>query len=145
VEWFLQTDWIVTFQHRLKNQYKCKEVPAKNTVKTVEQFRATRNLGMWQVRGGSKPCVRTPDTFGNIRGSVASFPTRKSVRQLAAENDVSPSTAWLILRIDLRMRPYKNHVFRCLTTVCREKRTNFAEEFGDHLQQKPSHSGTHLV
>jgi hypothetical protein len=35
------------------------------------------------------------------------------------------------------MHPYKIHVFHSLTTVCREKRTRFAEEFGDHLQQNP--------
>jgi hypothetical protein len=75
-------------------------------------------------RGGSKPRVRTPDTVGTIHASVAWSPTRKSVRQLAAENKVSPSTAWLILRADLRMHPYKIHVFLSLTTVCREKWTS---------------------
>jgi hypothetical protein len=135
--WFLQTNSIVTVQRRFKNQYKCKEAPARNKVKTlVEQFSATGNLTV-KKRGGSKPRVRTPDTVGTIRVSVASSPTRKSVRQIAAEYEVSPSTAWRILRTDLRMHPYKNHVFHYLKTVCREKRTRFAEEFGDHLQQDP--------
>jgi hypothetical protein len=106
-------------------------------VKTlVEQFRATGNV-TGKKRGGSKPRVRTPGTVGTIRASVASSPSRKSVRHLAAENERSPSTAWRILRTDLRMHPYKIHVFRSLTTVCRERRTRFAEEFGDHLQQNP--------
>jgi len=96
-----------------------------------------------QERGGSKPRVCTPDTVGTIRASVASSPTGKSVRQLAAENEVSPSTAWRIFRTDLRMHPYKIHVFQSLTTVCREKRTRFAEEFGDHLQQNP-HTLEHI-
>jgi len=137
VEWFLQTNSIVPVQRRFKNQYKCKEAPARNTVKTlVEQFRATGNM-TGKKRGGSKPRVRTPDTVGTIHASVASSPAQKSVRQLASEKEVSPSTAWRILRIDLRMHPYKIHVFQSLTTVCREKRTRFAEEFGDHLQQNP--------
>jgi hypothetical protein len=41
------------------------------------------------------------------------------------------------------MHPYKIHVFQSLTTVCREKRTSFAEEFGDHLQQNP-HTVEHI-
>ena len=136
VEWFLQTNSIVTGQRLLQNQYKCKEAPARNTVKTVEQFRAIGNV-TGKKRGGRKPHVRTPDSVGTIRVSVASSPTRKSARQLAAENEVSPSTAWHILQTDLRMHPYKIHVFQSLTTVCREKRTRFAEEFDDHLQQNP--------
>jgi len=93
VQWFLQRNSIVTVQRRFKNQYKCKEAPARNTVKTlVEQFRATGNV-TGKKRGGSKPRVRTADTAGTIRANVASSPTRKSVRQLAAENEVSPSTA----------------------------------------------------
>ena len=143
VEWFLQTNSIVTVHRRFKNQYKCKEAPARNTVKTlVEQFRATGNV-TGKKRGGSKPRVRTPDTVGTSRAHVASSPTRKSVRRLAAENEVSPSTAWHILRTDLRMHPYKIHVFQSLTIVCREKRTRFAGEFGDHLQQNP-HTLEHI-
>jgi len=137
VEWFLQTNSIVTVQRQFKNQYKCKVAPARNTVKTlVEQFHAAGNMA-GKEKGGSKPRVRTLDTVGTIHASVASSPARKSVRQLASENEVSPSTAWRILQIDLRMHPYKIHVFQSLTTVCREKRTRFAEEFGDHLQQNP--------
>ena len=100
----------------------------------VERFHATGNA-TGKKRGRRKPRVRTPDTVGTIHASVASNLTRKSVRQLAAENEVSPSTAWRILRTDLRLHPYKIHVFQSLTTVCRVKRTRFAEEFGDHLQQ----------
>jgi hypothetical protein len=78
-------------------------------VKTVvEQFRAIGNV-TGKESGRSKPRVRTPNAAGTIRASVASSPTRKSVRELAAEN-----------------------VFQSLTTVWREKRTRFAEEFGDH-------------
>ena len=55
VEWFLQTNSIVTVQRRFKNQYKCKEAPARNAVKTlVEQFCATGNAA-GKKRGGSKP------------------------------------------------------------------------------------------
>jgi hypothetical protein len=137
VKWFLQTNSTVTVQRRFKNQYKCQEAPARNTVeRSVEQFRATGNV-TGKKRGGSKPRARTRDTVGIIRASVASSRTWKSVRQLAAENKVSTSTAWRILRTDLRMHPCKIHVFQSLTTVCREKRTRFAEEFGDHLQQNP--------
>jgi len=143
VEWFLQTNSIVTVQRRFKNQYKCKEAPARNTLKTlVEQFRATGNVA-GKKSGGSKPRVRKPDTVGTIHASVASSPARKSVRQLAPENEVLPSTAWLILRTDLRMHLYKIHVFQSLTTACRVKRTRFAEEFGDHLQQN-SHTLEHI-
>jgi len=108
----------------------------------VKQFRANGNVA-GKKRGGSKPRVRTPDTIAIIRASVASSPTRKSVRQLAAKNEVSPLTAWRILRTDLRMHPYKVHGFQSLTTVCREKRTRFAEEFGDHLQHNP-HTMEHI-
>jgi hypothetical protein len=41
------------------------------------------------------------------------------------------------------MHPYKIHVFQFLTTVCRGKRTSFAEEFVDHMQQKP-HTLEHI-
>jgi hypothetical protein len=41
------------------------------------------------------------------------------------------------------MHPYKIHVFQSLTTVCGEKRTRFAEEFDDHLQQNP-HTLEHI-
>ena len=134
VEWFLQTNSIVTVQRRFKNQYKCMEAPARNTVKTlVEQFRATRNMA-GKKRGGSKPRVRTPDTVRTIHASVASSPARKSVRESALENEGSPSTEWRILRTDLRMHLYKIHVFQSLTTVCQEKRTRSGEEFGYHLQ-----------
>jgi hypothetical protein len=135
VEWFLQINSIVTVQRRFKKQYKCREAPASNTVKTLlEQFRAIGNV-TGKKRSGWKPRVRTPNTAGTIRASVASSPTWKSVRQLAAENEVSPSTAWRILRTDLRMHLYKIHIFQSLTTVCREERARFEEEFGDHLQQ----------
>jgi hypothetical protein len=88
VEWVLQTNLIVIFQRRFKNQYKYKEAPARNTVKTlVEQFCATGNVA-GKKRGGSKPRVRMPDTVGTIHARMASSPTRKSVRQLATENDV---------------------------------------------------------
>ena len=81
MEWFLQTNLIVTVQHWFKNQYKCKEAPARNTVKTlVEQFRATGNM-TGKKRGGSKPRVRMPDIVGTIHASVASSPTQKSLRQ----------------------------------------------------------------
>jgi len=117
----------------VQNQYNSKEAPARNTVKTlVEQFRATGNV-TGKKRVGSKPRVRMHNTVVTVRASVASSPTRKSVRQLAAENEVTPSTAWRILRTDLRVHPYKVHVFQSLTTVCREKRKSFAEEFGGHL------------
>jgi len=86
VEWFLKTNSIVRVQRRFKNQYKCKEAPASNTVKTmVEQFRATGNVAS-KKRGGSKPRFRTPDTVGTIRASVASSSARKSVRQLAFDS-----------------------------------------------------------
>ena len=111
---------------------------------SVEQFRANGKVA-GKNRGETKPCVPTPDTVGTIHASVALSRTRKSVRQLAIENEVSPLTARPILRTDLPMHPHKIDVFQSLTTVCREKRTRFAEEFGDHLQQKPPHSGTHLV
>jgi len=111
VEWFLQRNSIVTVHRRFKSQYKCKEAPARNTVKTlVEQFCATRNVTDKKT-GGSKPRVRTPDTVGTICASLASSPTLKSVRQLAAENEVSPSTAWRIIRTDLRENPYKIQIF----------------------------------
>ena len=58
----------------------------------MEQFSATGNV-TGKKSGGSKPRVRTPDTVGTIRASVASSPAWKSVRQLAAENEVPPSTA----------------------------------------------------
>jgi hypothetical protein len=61
----------------------------------------------------------------------------RSLCELATENEVLPSTAWRILRTDLCVHLYKIHVFQSLTTVCREKWTRFAEEFGDHLQQNP--------
>jgi hypothetical protein len=112
-------------------------------VKTlVEQFRANGNMA-GKKTGGGKPRVRMPDTIGTIHASVASSPARKSVRQLTSENDISPSTAWRILPTDLRMHTYKIHVFLSLTTVCREKWTRFAEEFGDHLQQNP-HTLEHI-
>ena len=76
VEWFLQTNSIVTVKRLFKNQYKCKEAPVKNTVKTlVEQFGATGNMA-GKKRGESKPRVRTPDTVGTIHVSVASSPAR---------------------------------------------------------------------
>ena len=135
VEWFLQKNSIVTVQRRFKNRCEYKEAPARNTVKMlVEQFRGNGKV-TGKKRGGSKPRVRTPDSVGTIRASVATSPTRKSVRRLTAENEVSPSTAWRILRTDLRMHSYKVHVFQSLTTVCREKRTKFAEEFRDILHQ----------
>jgi hypothetical protein len=134
VEWFLQTNSIVTVQRRFKNQYKSKEAPARNMVKTlVEQFHATWNMA-GKKRGGSKSSVHTPNNVGTIHASVASSPARKSVREFASENEVSPSTAWRILRTDLCMHLYKIHIFQSLTTVCQEKSTGFAEEFGDHLQ-----------
>jgi hypothetical protein len=74
---------------------------------------------------------------------LASSPAWKSVRQLAAENEVSPSTAWHIFRTDLCKHPYNSHVFQSLTTVCWEKRTRFAQEFGDRLQQNP-HTLEHI-
>jgi len=60
VEWILQTNSIVTVQRRFKNQYKCKEAPARNTVKTlVGQFCATGNMA-GKERGGNKPtCSHT--------------------------------------------------------------------------------------
>jgi hypothetical protein len=133
VEWFLQTNSIVTVQRRFKNQYKCKETPARNTVKTlVEQFRATGNV-TGKKRGRSKLCVCMPSTVGTNRASVASSPTQKCA--IAAEYEVSLSTAWCILRTYLRVHPYKIDVFQSLTAVCWEKRTRFVEEFSDHLQQ----------
>jgi hypothetical protein len=81
VEWFLQTNLIVTVQHRFKNQYKCKETSARNTVKTlVEQFYATGNMA-GKRRGGSKPRFHTPDTVRTIHASVASSPAWKFVWQ----------------------------------------------------------------
>jgi len=143
VECFLQTNSIVTVQCRFRNEYKCKQAPARNTVKTlVEQFRATGNVA-GKKRDGSKPRVRTSDTVGTIHASEASSSAWKSVRQFASENEVLPSTAWRILRTDRRMHLYKIHVFQSLTTVCREKRTRFAEEFSDHLQQNP-HTLEHI-
>ena len=82
VEWFLQTNSIVTVQRRLKNQYKCKEAPARNTVKKlVERFHTIGNV-TGKKRGGSKPRVRTSDTVGTIRANVALSPMRNSVREL---------------------------------------------------------------
>jgi len=70
VEWFLQTNLIVTVQGWFKNQYKCKEAPARNMVKTlVEQFCTTGNV-TGKKRGGSKQRVYTPDTVGTIHASV---------------------------------------------------------------------------
>jgi hypothetical protein len=83
------------------------------------------------------------DTGRTIRVSVASPTTQKTVWQLATDNELSPSTAWRILWTDLRMHLYKIHVFQSLTTVCQEKQTRFAEEFGDHLQQNP-HTVEHI-
>jgi hypothetical protein len=120
VEWFLQTDSIVTVQVWFKNQYKCKEAPARNTVKMlVEQFRATGNVA-GKKRGGSKPRVRTHDTVGTIHAGVASSPARKSVRQLALENEVSPTTAWSIIRTDLRMHRTRS-MSSSLRQLCAEK------------------------
>jgi hypothetical protein len=142
VEWFLQTNLTVTVQRQFRNQYKCKEAPARNTVKPlVEQFHATGKVA-GKKGGGSKPRSHMLDTVGTIHASVASSPAWKSCAT-AAENVVSPSTAWRILRTDLRMHLYKIHVLQSLTTVCREKRTRFAEEFGDHLQQN-SHTLEHI-
>jgi hypothetical protein len=80
VEWFLETNSIVTVKHQFKNQYKYREAPTRNTLKMVEQFRATGNV-TGKKRGGSKPRVRMPNTVGTIRASVASSPTWKSVQQ----------------------------------------------------------------
>jgi hypothetical protein len=67
----------------------------------------------------------------------------ESVRQLASKNEALSLTVCFILRTDLRMHPYKIHVFQSLTTVCQEKWTRFAEEFGDYLQQNP-HTLEHI-
>jgi hypothetical protein len=117
VEWFLETNSIVTVQRQFKNQYNSKEAPASKTL--VEQFRTTENV-IGKERGVSKPRFHTPDTLGTIRASVATSETRKPVRQLAAENEVSHSIAWRILRTDLRMHPYNYHVFQFLTSVLRK-------------------------
>ena len=141
VEWFLQTNLIVTVQRQFKNQYKSKDAPARNRVKTlVEQFRATGNV-IGKKRGGSKPRAHARHCWEHLYEWGLIFNTE--VCATAAENEISPSTAWRILRIDLRMHPYKIHVFQSLTTVCREKRTRFAEEFGNHLQQNP-HTLEHI-
>jgi hypothetical protein len=93
--------------------------------------------GRQEKRREQATCSLTPNTVGTIHASVASSPARKSVRQLASENEVTPSTAWRILRTNLCMHPYKILVFQSLATVCREKWIRFAEESGDHLQRNP--------
>jgi hypothetical protein len=104
VEWFLQTNSIVTVQRLFKNQYQCKEAPARNTVKTlVEQFRATGNMA-GKKRGGSKP---RPTLLGPFMRVWPHLQHGNLCDSLASENEVSPSTAWRILRTDLRMHLYK--------------------------------------
>jgi hypothetical protein len=63
----------------------------------------------------------------------------------ASENEVSPSTAWRILRTDLRRHPYKIHVLQFLKTVCRGKVDKICGGIQWSLSAEPSHSGTHLV
>jgi len=142
VEWFLQTNSIVTVQRRFKNQYKCMEAPARNTVKTlVEQFRATRNMA-GKKRGGSKPRVRTPDTVRTIHASVASSPARKSERQTVSLRKwgiAFDSMAHTSNRStqDPCLPVSDNCVPRKADKVCGGIRWSLAAE--------PSHSGTHLV
>jgi len=142
VEWFLQTNSIVTIQHWFKNQYKCKKAPAKNTVKTlVEQFYATGNV-KGKKRGRSKPRVCTPDTVETIHASVASSPTRKFVQQLQKMRYCLQEHGAYFILIYTHILT-RSMSFSLLTTVCREKWTRFVEEFGDHLQQNP-HTLEHI-
>ena len=144
VEWFLQRNLIVTVQRQFKNQYKCKEAPARKTVKTLVGAAVSHN---WEY--GRQEKGREQATCSHARHrwdhscECGLTSSTKSVPQLAAENEVSPSTARRILGTDLRTDPYKIHVFQSLTTVCREKRTRFAEEFGHHLQKNP-HTPEHI-
>ena len=57
-------------------------------LRILEQYHVTGNVTC-KYRGRSKPYDRTPDTFETIRAKVVSSPTWKSVRQVAAENEVT--------------------------------------------------------
>jgi hypothetical protein len=145
VEWFQQTNSIVTFQRRFKNQYKCKEAPARNTVKTVvEQFRATGNMA-GKKRGGKKvTCSHARHCWDHSCecGLISSTEVcaTVSLRKWDISFDSMAHTSNLSRHASVQdpcLPVSDNCVPRKVDKVCGGIRWSLGAE--------PSHSGTHLV
>lgn len=134
VEWYFETKSPVTVQRKFRKEYKCRDAPGRQAIMDfVKQFRSTGCV-KGKKKGGSEARVRTAEVVENVRTRLVDSPTKKSVRRLSIEEGLSYTTTWRILRKDLHLFPYKIHVYQELTDTGRQKRQQFAMEFGAEME-----------
>jgi len=127
VEWFLQTNLIVTVQKPVQVQGSTSKEYGEDVGGAVS---CNWECDRQEKRLEQAACSHARHCWDH--SCKCGLISKVEVCATAAENEVSPPTAWCILRTNLHMYLYKIHVFQSLTTACPEKRTGLGNEFGDN-------------
>lgn len=106
------------------------ECPSTNLIKQwIERFERTGSTQKMRPRGGQR-VSRTDENIQRVRESVRANP-RMSERKRSSTLGVTRSTLQRILRLDLKLHPYKIQLVQELKATDFESRLRFANEMRD--------------
>ncbi|GFW19428.1 DUF4817 domain-containing protein [Trichonephila clavipes] len=117
--------WWNTYR-ALRPFYRRQNRPSEQLIRlTMERFRTTFTL-IDNSHPQRRRTVRTEEAISTVERSIEEDPN-ESIRHLAQELDLCPSTLWKILRKDLGLRAYKIQLVQELNPNDHQARRRFVE------------------
>lgn len=130
VKFYFQNNSSVTLAQRAyRAKYRGKKVPSAKTIrKLVTKFNKSGSLATFTPKVKPRP-RRSNEVIDAVRSDVQDHPNT-SYRRRAQEFGLSPTTLRRILRVDLRLFPYKMHMAQRLLPADKPRRI----EYGRNMQ-----------
>ena len=133
---FKGSESVPVTQDAFKRQFKVGSPPSYQTiVDTIKRFEETGSV-QDRPKAIRAKRVRSEGTIEQVKTIIEESPT-KSVRKVASQAALKPSTVQQILRIDLQMHPYKATLVHGLHEHDLPKRVQFCDWFLAMVDQHP--------
>ena len=105
-----------------------REIPGDKAFKRViDRFLETGSVHP-KPRGGHSKTKRTPENAQRVQNAITGN-NSLSVRKIAAELDLDKTTVWRILRLDLKLFPFRSHTVTRLTEEHKRRRVLYRDWF----------------
>ena len=138
VELYQESKSVVATQRKYRLFFNVRKAPTINTIKhLVWKFRSKGTILNQHKAGSGRP--RTSCTVENIQAvkiSVEQEP-KKSYRKRAQMVNIKPSSLLTILKIDLKLHPYKLHNCQELSVFDKAARVKMCLQFRDKISRDP--------
>lgn len=137
VESYFTTNSITATKRKFQNKFRSKAPCTKAIKAIIKKFREVGSVHD-RKRTGRPRCVRSEENIATLRAAIDECPT-SSIRKLSSDTKVgSYSSVRSILKLDLKLHPYKPTILNALKDTDHENRVAFCTEWLDRLNRSPN-------